>query len=235
MSDTFIIQLYSCVEILVRFARFGKRRARVAVSNSEGGGDNRSPTNTSNYQHRIEIWYQHLVVLHLSRITRLVCSTDVRFGAPRLLRHPWAAQWRGRLAPDADATRDRTAILQNWDRRGDGSEAKKEKNKKSFCYPTQQNKRPEWKPGTKRGGPSPPVFFVFAVKRRRAVKNLVCSRRGTKYRSGTVCERSQTKMSLPTVSSGGDNLPTKKFVELRMDDVVTTAGERGLIAGKAWT
>ena len=28
------------------------------------------------------------------------------------------------------------------------------------------------------------------IKRRRAVKGLVCSRRGTKYRSGTVCERS---------------------------------------------
>jgi len=54
MSDTFIIQLYSYVEILVRFARFGKRRARVAVSNSEGCGENRSSTNTGDYQHRID-------------------------------------------------------------------------------------------------------------------------------------------------------------------------------------
>jgi len=31
---------------------------------------------------------------------------------------------------------------------------------------------------------------MHALKRRRAVKVLVCSRRGTKYRSGTVCKRS---------------------------------------------
>jgi len=73
---------------------------------------------------------------------------------------------------------------------------------------------------------------MHAVKRRRAVKGLVCSRRGTKYRSGTVCERSQTKESFPSVNSGGDSLPTKKFVELRTDDVGTTVGERGLISGK---
>jgi len=76
---------------------------------------------------------------------------------------------------------------------------------------------------------------MHTVKRRRAVKGLVCPRRRTKYRSGTVCERSQTKESLPTVNSGVDSLPTKEIVELRTDDVGTTAGECGLIPGKAWT
>jgi len=70
---------------------------------------------------------------------------------------------------------------------------------------------------------------MHAVKRRRAVKGLLCPRRGTKYRNSTVCERSQTKESLPSVNSGGDSLPTKKFVELRTDDVGTTVGERGII------
>ena len=32
-----------------------------------------------------------------------------------------------------------------------------------------------------------------------------------------------------------DSLPTKNFVELRSNDVGTTAGERGLIPGKVWT
>jgi hypothetical protein len=32
-----------------------------------------------------------------------------------------------------------------------------------------------------------------------------------------------------------ESLPTKNFVELRSNDVGTTAGERGLIPGKAWT
>jgi len=32
-----------------------------------------------------------------------------------------------------------------------------------------------------------------------------------------------------------ESLPTKNFVELRLNDVETTAGERGLIPGKAWT
>jgi len=32
-----------------------------------------------------------------------------------------------------------------------------------------------------------------------------------------------------------DSLPTKNFVELRSNDVGTTAGERGLIPGKVYT
>ena len=76
------------------------------------------------------------------------------------------------------------------------------------------------------------TVHTHVVKRRRAVKGLVCSRRGTKYRSGAVCERFQTKESLPTLNSSGNSLPTKKFVELRTDDVGTTADERGLIPGK---
>jgi len=33
------------------------------------------------------------------------------------------------------------------------------------------------------------------------------------------------------LNSSGNSLPTKKFVELRMDDVATTEGERELIPG----
>jgi len=32
-----------------------------------------------------------------------------------------------------------------------------------------------------------------------------------------------------------DSLPTKNFVELRLNVVGTTAGERGVIPGKVWT
>ena len=85
------------------------------------------------------------MVLHLPRIARLVCSTDVWFRAPRLFRHQWGARRRGHLAPDSAATRDRTAILHNWGRRGDGSEAKKEKDKTTFWYPT-------WMPQTPQAG-----------------------------------------------------------------------------------
>ena len=35
------------------------------------------------------------------------------------------------------------------------------------------------------------------------------------------------------MNSGGDSLPTKKFVELRTDDVETKAGERGSFHGKS--
>jgi len=81
------------------------------------------------------------------------------------------------------------------------------------------------------------------------VKDLVCSQRGTKYRSGTVCERSGCGelsphwivgtlllllplMLLLLLGEAINSLPTKNFVELRLNDVGTTTGERGLIPGK---
>ena len=64
---------------------------------------------------------------------------------------------------------------------------------------------------------------MSAVKRRRAVKGLVFPRRETKYRSGM----------LLLLGEAISSLPTKNFVELRSNDVGTTAGERGLIPGKA--
>jgi len=54
---------------------------------------------------------------------------------------------------------------------------------------------------------------MHVVKGRQAVKGLVCSRRGTKYRSGAVCKRSQTKESLPTLNERwGAGVETQKNV-----------------------
>ena len=44
-----------------------------------------------------------------------------------------------------------------------------------------------------------------------ACEGLVCSRRGTKYRSSAVCERSQTKESLLTLSSSGNKSPDEEI------------------------
>jgi len=91
---------------------------------------------------------------------------------------------------------------------------------------------------------------TFAAKRRRAVKSLVCSRRGTKYHSGDFCGRSRRRELSPPLNTVGtlllllmvvlvlllcganDRFPTKNFVALRSNVVGTTAGERRLIPGK---